>query len=826
MSVRLNQIGLQAAAHDGLYNARGFKPEYVADFINDLYRINRVYTDFDTALTYAGLTEPATMTDSDGLLKWNAHNTESRTLPSAFTLDRATSSGATVTCTASTGIHALRLNGFYFDGVREARGVKVTPGTHNFMFITMRGEFNKYATAVFDLSTGVVSETNDTGGATLNSSTIVDNGDGSFYCAIEATNPAVGAKQMYYGFAEAATGNTFDTSTGAVTWTTVGTETMDFENFVSNRADLGGMVTDPDTEKSYVDNVGAAVYLPRRNAHTFAADAPTAKWNAHNLVKDSQGISATYVGANATITDSGVGSPTGTNWVDINITADTSSRAGFQVENWPLLEGRTGQILVSKAGSSGGPLDLYLGQQGATRLRLRQFDPAAGSFVDTPDGGAFSDVSGAVVDNGTYWTLTLTGTSTVDISASGIVLGFWGTGGLAATLRVAAPSVYRSDLNGVVANSGDAVSGLYVPTTGTAALPTLNAASGAVKTGLRFESTAATNLEVESIPGAGGTYVAPNTTITQNNATSPTGETTASLITNTGAGGYFYNTILSTATTKTFSCYLKQGTGALVYLAIGDNGAANSVASVINLSAGTAGAYSTNGAGYTAVGIPTIEDVGNGWYRCSVSATTTVTPHTFYVINFSGTTETYYAWGMQVEDASVPSSHIPTSGATVARAAETLSVAGALTPANTTAQSYSMSGLITYADTGAYEATFFRHYITNANRVFSDLNATAAKTGSYEPGQSGGGATDTVTVTGTQLTPGVNVSFSIAQRHGAAFINGGLNGNIATANTTPTVLADLSATQIDVGYDFNGFISEFVMWGVDIDDTGIAEASS
>ena len=76
-------------------------------------------------------------------------------------------------------------------------------------------------------------------------------------------------------------------------------------------------------------------------------------------------------------------------------------------------------------------------------------------------------------------------------------------------------------------------------------------------------------------------------------------------------------------------------------------------------------------------------------------------------------------------------------------------------------------------------------------------------------------------------SPGINVPFNIASRHGSTFINGAVDGTALTEDTTPTALPDLSATDLQLGYDFMGTIDEFRMWGgMDIGNTTIASATA
>ena len=85
---------------------------------------------------------------------------------------------------------------------------------------------------------------------------------------------------------------------------------------------------------------------------------------------------------------------------------------------------------------------------------------------------------------------------------------------------------------------------------------------------------------------------------------------------------------------------------------------------------------------------------------------------------------------------------------------------------------------------------------------------------------------DFVPSSGTSYAPDINVPFNIASRHGSTFVNGAVDGVALTANTTPTALPDLSATDFKIGTTYNGTIGKLRVWSDDIGDTGIAEASA
>lgn len=183
----------------------------------------------------------------------------------------------------------------------------------------------------------------------------------------------------------------------------------------------------------------------------------------------------------------------------------------------------------------------------------------------------------------------------------------------------------------------------------------------------------------------------------------------------------------------------------------------------------------------------------------------------------------------QLEDGPIPTSYIPTTTSTATRAGETLTIDTPPWPSGSPGSrglAIAMDGLMTYADEGLSVTVNFSQWgssSVNAIRVFLDTQVTL--TGRVQFRQFASSVVDVVTTGNNYYSPGVNVPFSIASRHGDNFINGAVDGTALTADLTPTILPDLSATPIQIGSTFNGFIDTLRIWDVDIGDAGIAEAS-
>lgn len=185
-----------------------------------------------------------------------------------------------------------------------------------------------------------------------------------------------------------------------------------------------------------------------------------------------------------------------------------------------------------------------------------------------------------------------------------------------------------------------------------------------------------TNLALQS-EAFGTTWGATRSFVTTNILVGPDGTLTADKVyENTTASNSHYvaQTIsLTSGTSYTFSVYAKAGERTQVRLRV--DGTAMFANAQFNLSSGVVSS-----------GTGTITNVGNGWYRCSVTGTSDLTGSNtvaIYLLDGSGATNYtgdgysgLYVWGAQLEAGAFATSYIPTTAASATRQADAASMTG------------------------------------------------------------------------------------------------------------------------------------------------------
>jgi hypothetical protein len=147
---------------------------------------------------------------------------------------------------------------------------------------------------------------------------------------------------------------------------------------------------------------------------------------------------------------------------------------------------------------------------------------------------------------------------------------------------------------------------------------------------------------------------------------------------------------------------------------------------------------------------------------------------------------------------------------------------------NPLAVSIQMDGRMTYADDGSgVTVNLYNWAESTSNRILDYVGTFSGKTGAVDFFQTASGVADVAAeLSPGSYSPGINVPYNIASRHGSTFINGSVDGVALTADTTPTALPDLSSTDLNLAFDYMGTIRTFRVWADDLGDENIEIASA
>jgi hypothetical protein len=250
-------------------------------------------------------------------------------------------------------------------------------------------------------------------------------------------------------------------------------------------------------------------------------------------------------------------------------------------------------------------------------------------------------------------------------------------------------------------------------------------------------------------------------------------------------------------------------------------GAYYGAGSIVDLQTGTLTAGSTQ--------TITISSVGNGWYRCSVSATPTVSgsfalsfaigePNNSPPYNATGDgTSGIYLWGAQLEAGAFATSYIPTVASTVTRSADNASITGTNFSSFYNPSEGSVLGVYDRISTG---------FITNVYPAIAYFGAWPTRIALMDFGGAGStGQQFDVVISGTwqaqfytdSVATPANTNRSVIgayKQDNFAAVGNGKNLQTDTSGNIPTV------SSFAIGWDFagtnylNGHISQLLYYPV------------
>jgi hypothetical protein len=875
-------LGLTISAAGGvsytaLYAANGFDPQLVADFASGFYAQDGAASDFETL--FAATTEATsngTMVDSDGLLKWRPHNLllQSENFTASWGA-AAQGDGVAPTITENAGVAP--------DGTTTADRVQCSRSTASgpnrsrvqqsiTLSQTISGKMGVWLKSYDGTASGVTLM--NASSADVNSKTVATLTSEWQFFDISWVSSASDTQAIWVGLID---GDSSDLTADFLIW-----------GAHAYRSDLGGMVDNPARGDSYVPTTTAARYLPRLGHHKFAGTHTLGPELVTNGTFDSDisGVSdASSAGGSIVWNASGyldLVNATGTARAAIDgipVEAGARYRVSYEVVD---LGGSAGvPIYLDGAGSSsnagssvgvksfdyvatGATLDISIRNFGAgttvsiDNVSVRKLNPdyvnkgvlveseaRTNLFVQSDPNAAdwlifvsrlikSKDVVGpdGVANSATTLTNTIANfckikiNATVATSTAYTFSGFFKAGTLdwvllyTAGFTTPAPGgVYFDLANGSVgtANTGytgrieDFGNGWYrcCMTFTTDASDTSGSceiypaeADGDISLPAIGETIAVYGLQFEAGSTPSSLIVTNGATVTRTADTNGMGIAAAlmpdyqtpnvigdELVTNGDFGDGDTGWTLSVATTVSGGTAIMSG--AATYKNLFRNVAAPGPVQI----------------SYDVVSVTT-----TGFLRARLGgangrAREILTPGTY--------TDIVYNTGTQAIVLETTGSN------TFEGTVDNISVR----EIDPLAVSIAVKGEINYSDEDAFgTARFINWEVDGSNRILMNLDTDGANTGNIVAFQQEGGTLDTNST--DVLSPGINVPFSAAARHGSTFVQLATDGTAVGANLTPTALIDLSAANFMLARDFMGTVESVIVWPVDIGDTGIEQSSS
>jgi len=328
--------------------------------------------------------------------------------------------------------------------------------------------------------------------------------------------------------------------------------------------------------------------------------------------------------------------------------------------------------------------------------------------------------------------------------------------------------------------------------------------------------------------GPSGTNWWPTATwsVVNNSVISPSGiqnaDTLVEATSNGYHAGYFNSTIANGFTgTYTISAYAKYN-GRFFVLSPKDA----AQRTYFNLQNGT---IAQLGSGVTA----SIEDAGNGWYRCIVTCSFSSENVNFEYLLASavGTliytgdgTSGVYIWGCQAEEGSYATSYIPTTSASVTRNADVISKTGISSLIGQTEGVVFMDFVYTANDTAGLIPILLSN--TSANQLYLWVQTNGRILADFYFGGSAQ-ATITTAIGFAQLNTRYKIAMAYKANDFAFYINGQLVGTDSSGSVSGLNRLDLDYNSLAPTYGPSGqYVNSVALWKTRLTNTQLAQLTT
>ena len=562
--------------------------------------------------------------------------------------------------------------------------------------------------------------------------------------------------------------------------------------------------------KSLVDAVTGAslVTFTRASSGTFVGSDGVLQSAVTNLVLRSEEFNdATWTKTNSTVTTNATTAPNGTLTAEKLITNSGASSGRASVSITVATDTPATFSCYAKQGETS-VFGLFI-SDGVTG-RAADFDLSTGTVSGTPTAG----MSASIQPVGDGWYRCI-----VTVASASLA-------GTTRSLRVVQTVVGNDGTSGLFIWGAQfeqsSTVGEYIPTTSAInSAPRFdhNPTTGE-SLGLLVEE-ARTNLILRSEELDNAIWTKTNATVTANESTAPNGTTTADLITTTGFATFSQPyTKDTTARTYTQTSWVKSDITAYT-VTIDDGTSTNRGRCIFNIATGTL--VSTHNDGVFTNTSGTITSFPDSWYRVTVTTTTSILTTLRLRNSIPTAVTTARVWGFQLEEGAFATSYIPTTTATVTRAADVASITGSnfsswynQTASTIYSEAASSSGAAYTGNIYGF-GTSFNDSISHYRQVDFQPVARVRTAGVDEYGAIGNGAIWTgtspnkfalalATTSGRQASNGALSSGSddssivfptvSSVSIGSAFTSGYFNGTIKRLTYFPTRLSNTTLQQI------------------------------